>query len=300
MSKTISPFVGNSNFAKEIKSLFPTLSANRASLLLVGERGSGKRLIAQHIHYAATGNFGYFFEINCKAFTDFQILESFDTVEKLTGYKQRVTLFISFIDEMSSAVQEKFLALIKLFAQKDADIKLITSTEQSLETKVSEGSFSSDLYYRLNAVVLNVIPLRQRKEDILPIAKSCMEAFSKKSGFNFNQFSEEAISALENHFWSGNIDELFNAVQRAFIVGNPPVIKSSDLGFNNVGSAIKNVTEVNLEDKSLKNALDTFKKEYLTKILEENGWNQTKTAQILGIQRTYVIRLMNELHIRRK
>ena len=127
-----------------------------------------------------------------------------------------------------------------------------------------------------------------------------MEAFSKKSGFNFNQFSEEAISALENHFWSGNIDELFNAVQRAFIVGNPPVIKSSDLGFNNVGSAIKNVTEVNLEDKSLKNALDTFKKEYLTKILEENGWNQTKTAQILGIQRTYVIRLMNELHIRRK
>ncbi len=300
MSKTIAPFVGNSNFAKEIKSLFPTLSANSASVLLVGERGTGKRLIAQHIHYAASGNFGYFFEVNCKAFTDFQILESFDTVEKLASYKQRVTLFISFIDEMSSPVQEKLLALIKVFAQKEADIKLITSTEQSLETKVSDGSFSSDLYYRLNAVVLNVIPLRQRKEDVLPIAKNCMEAFSKKSGFGFNQFSEEAITALENHFWVGNIDELFNAVQRAFIVGQPPVIKSSDLGFNNVDSAIKNVTEVSLEDKSLKNALDTFKKEYLTKILEENGWNQTKTAQILGIQRTYVIRLMNELHIRRK
>jgi len=179
-------------------------------------------------------------------------------------------------------------------------IKLITSTEVSLDNRVSEGKFSSELYYRLNAVVLNVIPLRQRKEDILPIADSCMKTFSKKSGYGFTQFSESAITALENNFWVGNVDELFNAIQRAFIVGNPPVIKSSDLGFTAEDSAIKNVTEVDLQDKSLKNALDSFKREYLIKILEENGWNQTKTARVLGIQRTYVIRLMNELQIRRK
>ncbi|MBR1638286.1 MAG: sigma-54-dependent Fis family transcriptional regulator [Treponema sp.] len=300
MSKNIAPFVGNSNFVNEIKSLLPTLSSNNASVLLVGERGSGKRLIAQHIHYETARNFGCFFEVNCKSFTEFQILESFDTVEKLVTYNQRVTLFISFIDELSPAAQEKLLSLVKLHANKGAGIKLITSTEVSLEACVSAEKFSSDLFYRLNAVVLNVIPLRQRKEDILPIAKSCMESFSKKSGYGFNQFSEEAISALENNFWGGNIDELFNAIQRAFIVGQPPVIKSSDLGFNNMDSAIRNVTEVELADRSLKNALDAFKKEYLTKILEENGWNQTKTARVLGIQRTYVIRLMNELQIRRK
>lgn len=292
MSKIISPFVGNSNFANEMKSLFSTLSANSASVLLVGERGTGKRLIAQHIHYASSGTLGYFFEVNGKAFTDFQILESFDTVEKLASYKQRVTLFISFIDEVSPAAQEKLLALIKLFARSNADIRLITSTEQSLEAKVSRRLFSSDLYYRLNAVVLNVIPLRQRKEDILPIAACCMETFSRKSGMGFNQFSEEAVSAMESNFWAGNVDELFNAVQRAFIVGQPPVIKSSDLGLRDM--------ELHFHDKSLKNALDTFKKAYLTKVLEENGWNQTKTARILGIQRTYVIRLMKELQIRRK
>ena len=80
MSKNIAPFVGNSNFVNEIKSLLPTLSSNNASVLLVGERGSGKRLIAQHIHYETARNFGCFFEVNCKSFTEFQILESFDTV----------------------------------------------------------------------------------------------------------------------------------------------------------------------------------------------------------------------------
>ena len=300
MSKNITPFVGNSNFVNEIRSLFPTLSANNASVLLVGERGTGKRLIAQHIHFEATKNFGYFLEVNCKAFSEFQILESFDTVEKLASYNQRVTLFISFVDELNVSAQEKLLSLIKLFSKKGSDIKLITSTEAALDSKVASGEFSSELYYRLNAVVLNVIPLRQRREDILPIAQSCMESFSKKSGYGFTQFSESALSALENNFWGGNVDELFNAIQRAFIVGTPPVIKSSDLGFCAAESAVKNVTEVDLQDKSLKNALDTFKREYLIKILEENGWNQTKTAQVLGIQRTYVIRLMNELQIRRK
>ncbi|MCR4580830.1 MAG: sigma 54-interacting transcriptional regulator [Treponema sp.] len=300
MSKNLAPFVGNSNFVKEIKSLLPTLSSNNASVLLVGERGTGKRLIAQHIHFEAVKNFGYFFEINCKAFTYFQILESFETVEKLSSYNQKVTLFISFVDQLSAEAQERLLKLIKDFAQKNAQIKLITSTETSLDAKVAAGEFSSELYYRLNAVVLNVIPLRQRKEDIIPIAQSCREAFCKKSGYGFTQFSDSALAALENNFWQGNVDELFNAIQRAFIVGNPPVIKSSDLGFSAADSAIKNVTEVDLQDKSLKNALDTFKKEYLIKILEENGWNQTKTARVLGIQRTYVIRLMNELQIRRK
>ena len=292
MSKNIAPFVGNSNFINEIKSLFPTLSANNASVLLVGERGTGKRLIAQHIHFETAKSFGYFFEVNCKAFSNFQILESFDTVEKLASYNQRVTLFISFIDELPANGQEKLLSLIKLFEKKGSDIKLITSTEVNLDSKVASGDFSSELYYRLNAVVLNVIPLRQRKEDILPIAQSCMETFCRKSGYAFNQFSESAKIALENNFWTGNVDELINAVQRAFIVGQPPVIKSSDLGFSQSDS-------MELQDKSLKNAIDNFKRDYLIKILEENGWNQTKAARVLGIQRTYVIRLMNELQIRR-
>ena len=146
------------------------------------------------------------------------------------------------------------------------------------------------------------MPLRQRREDILPSAQSYLTSFSKKSGLKFTSFSEGAQKALIEHFWQGNADELINAVQRAFIVGQPPVISETDLGLIQPGltSAVNETVDGMGEDKSLKTAIDSFKKEYLTKVLEENDWNQTKTAAVLGIQRTYVIRLMNELHIRRQ
>lgn len=301
MNKNIVPFAGASAFTKEMTALIQTLSKNNSSVLLIGERGSGKRLIAQHIHYSIAKSFGYFFEVNCKSFNQNQILDAFETVNKLITYEQRITLFVSFVDELNAAVQNAFLELIKKTSSKGLDIKIICSVESSLEERVNEGKFLSDLYYRLNAIVLNVLPLRQRKEDILPIAESYLKVFSKKSGYKFTNFSNTAKSAMLKHFWVGNADELINSVQRAFIVGEVPVIKAIDLGLENE-NPVENSSpiETDLQDKSLKTAIDMFKKEYVTKILEENGWNQTKTAKILGIQRTYVIRLMNELDIRKK
>ena len=301
MNKNIVPFAGASAFTKEMTALIQTLSKNNSSVLLIGERGSGKRLIAQHIHYSIAKSFGYFFEVNCKSFNQNQILDAFETVNKLITYEQRITLFVSFVDELNAALQNALLELIKKTSSKGLDIKIICSVESSLEERVNEGKFLSDLYYRLNAIVLNVLPLRQRKEDILPIAESYLKVFSKKSGYKFTNFSNTAKSAMLKHFWVGNADELINSVQRAFIVGEVPVIKAIDLGLENE-NPVENSSpiETDLQDKSLKTAIDMFKKEYVTKILEENGWNQTKTAKILGIQRTYVIRLMNELDIRKK
>ena len=302
MEKKVTPFAGQSSFAKEISSLVQTLSGNNASVLLIGERGVGKRLIAQHIHFSAAGNLGYFFEINCRSFTEAQILGAFDTVSRLISYEQKITLFVCFADKLNIALQKAFIELIKKVAEKNLNFRIISSVEKPLDDAVAAGTFLSDLYCRLNSVVLNILPLRQRKEDILPIAQSYLESFSKKSGLKFTSFSEGAQNALVSHFWQGNADELINAVQRAFIVGEPPLISESDLGLN-VASAsmvVSETVESIGEDKSLKTAIDSFKKEYLTKILEENDWNQTKTAAILGIQRTYVIRLMNELHIRRQ
>ena len=300
MNKNIPPFVGVSDFTKEMQSLIPNLSKNNASVLLIGERGSGKRLLAQHIHFSAAKNFGYFFEINCKSFSKEQILLSCDTVNKLIAFDQRITLFISNVDELSLELQSSLLELINKTLQKGLDLKLISSAESSLEDKTKQGKFLSDLYYRLNALILNVLPLRQRKEYIIPIAESYLESFRKKSGYKFEQFSEGAKQALINHFWIGNIDELINSVQRAFIVGEEPVINAVDLGFDETFTESIAENSTSMDDKSLKTAVDKFKKEYVTKILEETGWNQTKTAGILGIQRTYVIRLMNELQIRKK
>ena len=302
MEKKVTPFAGQSSFAKEIGTLVQTLSKNNASVLLIGERGTGKRLIAQHIHYSSAGNLGYFFEINCRSFTEAEILGAFETVSRLISYDQKITLFVCFADKLTINLQKAFLELIKKVTEKNLNFRIISSVEKPLEEAVTAGTFLSDLYCRLNSVVLNILPLRQRREDILPIAQSYLTSFSKKSGLKFNAFSEGAQKALVSYFWQGNADELINAVQRAFIVGEPPVISEADLGFSSdagkaaVSEAVENIGE----DKSLKTAIDSFKKEYLTKILEENDWNQTKTAAVLGIQRTYVIRLMNELHIRRQ
>lgn len=299
MNKNVTAFVGESSFTKEIKTLIQNLSQNNASVLLIGERGTGKRLIAQHIHYSIAKSFGYFFEINCLSYSQEQILVAFETVLKLISYDQRITLFVNYVDEMNSNMQKTFLELINKTTQKMMNLKIICSTEKSLESMVAEGSFASDLFYKLNTVTLNVIPLRQRKEDIVPIAENYLSIFRGKSGLKFESFSDEAKEAMLNHFWTGNADELINAVQRAFIVGNPPMIRDVDLGFENDNAAVQNVVGGDTADKTLKTAIDLFKKEYITKILEECGWNQTKAAKILGIQRTYVIRLINELHIRK-
>ncbi len=299
MNKNVTAFVGESSFTREIKTLIQNLSQNNASVLLIGERGTGKRLIAQHIHYSIAKSFGYFFEINCLSYSQEQILVAFETVLKLISYDQRITLFVNYVDGMNADMQRTFLELINKTTQKGMNLKIICSTEKSLESMVTEGSFASDLFYKLNAITLNVIPLRQRKEDIIPIAENYLSVFSGKSGLQFESFSDEAKKAMLTHFWAGNADELINAVQRAFIVGNPPVIRDIDLGFSNDNAAVQNVVGGDSTDKTLKTAIDLFKKEYITRILEECGWNQTKAAKILGIQRTYVIRLINELHIRK-
>ncbi len=305
MEKKLTPFAGQSTFAKEIKTLVLTLSQNNASVLLVGERGSGRRLIAQHIHSAAGKSVeaGYFFEINCRSFTESQVLDGFDTVGKMITYGQSLTLFVSFADFLNTTMQTAFLELIKKTAGKNLSLKIICAAERPLEDAVASGKFSSELYARMNTVVLNVPPLRQRKEDIIPIAQAYLERFSRKSGLGFTEFSEGAKACMLESFWQGNVDELINAVQRAFIVGEPPVISESDLGFSLGTPAVSETVEAvgkDGGDKSLKTAVDAFKREYIIRILSENGWNQTRAAAVLGIQRTYVIRLMNELHIDRQ
>lgn len=300
MEKNLTPFAGQSSFAKEINTLMQTLSKNNASVMLVGERGTGKRLTAQHIHFSAAGNLGYFFEVNCRSFSEAQIIEAFETVSKLIAYDQKITLFVCYADKLSLKMQNAFLEFMKKTSEKGLNFKVITSVEVPLEEQVKEGAFLSDLFCRLNSVVLNFLPLRQRAEDIMPIAESYLAKFAKKSGLAFNAFSDGAKKAMLGNFWQGNVDELINAVQRAFIVGEPPLISESDLGFASESTTILETIEKVGDDRTLKTAVDSFKREYLIKTLEENGWNQTKTAAVLGIQRTYVIRLMNELNIRRQ
>ena len=143
-----------------------------------------------------------------------------------------------------------------------------------------------------------------RKEDIIPIANYYFGKLKAQSGLPFEGFSEEAKEVMLNYFWQGNVAELINAVERAFITGQPPFIKTADMALGSVNGSPESAggvleTTDGVQDKTLKTAVNAFKKAYVTKILEENNWNQTKAAKVLGIQRTYVIRLIEELQIRK-
>lgn len=292
------------SFSSEIKRLIPILANTTASVLLSGEKGTGKSWIASSIHQCVNKNPKYFFEINCKSFGGAKLAEVFSRIKAQLGQvenNERCTLYIGCINLMSLELQSQLLDFLKILLRTGKNVKVICSTEENLESKINSRAFLEELFYKINSVVLNVPPLRQRRDEIPVLAEFYRRVYCNQTGYNFTGFGDGALDALENYFFAGNIDELKNLVQHAFIVGELPVIKADDFGISAAGHfSESSAKDLNLSDKSLKTALDAFKKEYVTKILEENGWNQTKTAKILGIQRTYVIRLINELHIQKK
>ena len=227
------------------------------------------------------------------------------------------TIFLDEVGEIPLALQAKLLRVIqdKQFEKVGSpetfhvDVRIIAATNRNLAEMVSAGTFREDLFFRLNVLPIRIPSLRARKEDILPLAVNFLRKSSLEVGKEYSGFSREAILAMEEYKWPGNIRELENAVARACIIGNPPFIQSADLrlsvdeyiGAEDIEGNISEMAGVIADDgtdRSLKTALDRFKRSYLIKVLEECNWNQTKASKILDIQRTYVSKLMNELNIR--
>ena len=294
---SVNSLAGESQFVAELKKISMVLCKNNASVLLKGEKGTGKRQFALLVHLQGKNNPEDFFEHNCRVYSEHETERFFDLVSQLPSFDfLGKTIFISNVDNLSAVLQEKLLVLLRSTREEQKNLRFIFSTEVNLEDKIEQGVFSNDLYCLMSSVPVNMIPLRQRKDDILPIANYYFAKLSTFSGVGFKGFSEEALEVMKNYFWPGNIAELKNAVERAFIVGEPPYIKTSDMALGSEGGLPSVETG---EDKTLKTAVNAFKKAYVTKILEENNWNQTKAAKVLGIQRTYVIRLIDELQIRK-
>lgn len=295
----IPDFVGESKFTKDINSLIQSTADNNVSILALGEKGTGKKLFAMSVHSKCSKTNKVFFEVNFRLADEITVLGIFTKVTEAILHNNHVTLFLNCIDLCSKELQSKFVEFINSQKEASADIKIISSSENNLELMMFESGFDTKLYFQISSISLNFLPLRQRKEDIIPIAKLYLDQFRKESGFKFEDFSNEAKTKIEDNFWIGNADELINCVQRGFIVGQPPLIKAMDLGFER-GAPLSDISTIETvqENKTLKFAIDSFKREYIKKILEENDWNQTKTAKILGIQRTYVIKLIEDLNIK--
>lgn len=293
---SVDSLAGQSAFVQELKKISLVLCKNNACVLLKGEKGTGKRLFAHLVHLQGKNNPEDFFELNCRGYSESEALKFLDLVSQMPSYEfLKKTVFVSCAECMTPAVQEKLIAVLGNIRAERKNIRFIFSTQVNIEDKIEQGLFSKELYCLMSSVPVNMLPLRQRKEDIIPVAAYCLSKLRADTGIAFEGFSEQASAVMQEYFWPGNVAELKNAVERAFVTGEPPFVKTGDLA---LGAGSPGAEETGT-DKSLKSAVNAFKKAYVTKILEENDWNQTKAAKVLGIQRTYVIRLIDELHIRK-
>lgn len=228
------------------------------------------------------------------------VVSSEKVVPFVSNQKPGTVVLLDQIEKLSLSVQEDLLNLTENEAFAAKKIHIVAGTSANLDELSEKDLFSKSLCFRLNLLKINLPSLAENKSEIMSMANYFLGMERFETGREFKGFSDSAKALLQEYYWKGGVSELKAAVSRAVIFGEPPYISAKDFDFGKVDGADFNsgVFESLDEDKTLKTAVDAFKRFYVKKILEENGNNQTKTAKVLGLQRTYVSRLMNELNLR--
>ena len=297
-------FVAKSPQMLDIFSVVTKIAPTNSPVLIHGENGVGKSLVAEQIHLKSFRHNDLFIRINCYSNSN-QLLESEIFGDDSTNQKNEGSLKLSskgtiFFDEIGYLPLNLQKKLLDYIQNGECFSRIVASTSVDLESKVSDGSFLRELYYRLNTLPIKIPALRYRKEDIEPLAMNFCEIFGKKLKKNFTGFTQNALEMLYDYYWQGNVRELKNAIERACILGQPPIIQVGDLclGVRKEDVFDSQVIESS-SDKTLKTALHYFKKNYVVHVLDSVSWNQTEAAKIMGIQRTYLSKLMSDLDIRK-
>jgi Nif-specific regulatory protein len=280
----------------------------KTSTLVVGESGTGKELLARLIHRAGPRRDAPMVVLNCAALPEALLEDELFGHEKgaFTGAVSRKigkfeladggTLFLDEIGEMSPTMQAKLLRILQegvfyRLGGNDSipvDVRALAATHRDIDREVAEGRFREDLYYRLNVVQIRMPALRERMEDIPLLAEHFLTIFRKERGIARMRFSKEALDRMQAYDWPGNVREMKNAIERAVVMGNPPEILAEDLPAfarptNLLGGCV---------GSSFKEAVDAFKRDFLALNLKHTGGNRSRAARTLGIQRTYLSRLL--------
>lgn len=305
--------VGISEPMKKIFTLIDDTATKKVNIMITGESGAGKELVARAIHNRSERKDKNFTKINCAAIPK-ELIESelfgyergaFTDAKELKKGKLEIadegTLFLDEVGDMGIPAQAKLLRFLqegefeRLGSTKTirVDVRIIAATNKILETEIAEYNFREDLYYRLNVVHIHVPPLRERNEDIPVLVDYFLDTICEDYGLPKKTLTADALDFLRQQFWKGNCRELRNVIERAVIMIKPTKITANGL--------IK-VLEINepkskIDEKPLKQARDEFEKEYIIKILSKNDWSLTKTAQILSIDRTHLYRKCKQLKI---
>lgn len=304
--------IGSSEPMQKVFGVMEKVIPSKSNILITGESGTGKGLVAQAIHEAGTRKDKPFIAINCGAIPE-NLLES-----ELFGHKKGAftsaiedkkglitmanggTLFLDEIGELPSALQVKLLHVIQtkeLTPVGDTrvitvDVRIIAATNADLLQRVKEGRFREDLYYRLNVIEIRMPALRERRDDIPVLIKHYMEIFAKEAGKSIKDIDYEAIQALLAYDWPGNIRELRNTIERATVLADGEVITIHDLP-----DTFRTLDVEGISTSSLRQALDAFERDYIRRSLTENKGNKEATANKLGVDLATLYRKLKKLRI---
>jgi DNA-binding NtrC family response regulator len=306
-------FVGESQRIKELKKLISLVSASDVPILVTGETGTGKELIARAVHASSTRAANPFVAINSSTLQE-NILES-----ELFGYKRgaftgahadkmglleianKGTFFVDEVGDMNLAIQAKLLRVLETgifmkvgdVRENKVNVRFIFATNKKLEDEVDENRFRKDLFYRINAFVITVPPLRERKEDIPLLADYFISKFSR--GSKKKGISGEAMRLLRDYEWPGNVRELANVFERAVLLsGDRSEIINDDFPLNvrHGGSGRQFGTKLSRHGDDLK--LDVMVKHHIERVLEYAGGNKSRAARLLGISRKKLYQRIEE------
>ena len=330
------PLIGDSAPMKQIQDLLKRVAPTNSSVLITGENGTGKEVVAQTIHALSNRFKKPFIEVNCAAIPEELIESELFGHEKgsFTGATQlrrgrfdladQGTLFLDEIGDMSLKTQAKILRILQ--EQKfervgghethSVDVRVIAATNKDLKQEIAKGNFREDLYFRLNVIRVHIPALRDRKDDLPMLADYFLREFASIHQKPKRTIAKEALTLLEKYSWPGNIRELRNLLERLVILQAPheeniPIsadelkMHLGDVAFTSSSSkGDGKFSETTLHGavdlssgRSLKDAKSEFEREYIVQALKENGWNISKTAQNLGIERSYLHRRMKSFGI---
>ncbi len=303
----------------EIKSVLEQISMAAPSdggVMINGENGTGKELVARQIHYQSLRREKPFIELNCAAIPE-EMIESelfghekgaFPGAinQKLGKFDQanRGTLFLDEIGDMSLKTQSKILRVLQeqrfervggsdLF---EVDIRIIAASNKNLQEEIAQGNFREDLFYRLNVIPIDLPPLKDRKEDIPNLIDYFLKQLSEAGLYPNKKISSAALNSLMAYHWPGNIRELKNIVERMVIMVKSPVI-SLDHVPPVIRMANKEMLQVDEFPTRLKDARESFEKQFIQSMLKKNRWNISKTAEMIQVERSNLYRKIKQHNI---
>ncbi|MCL2709834.1 MAG: sigma 54-interacting transcriptional regulator [Planctomycetaceae bacterium] len=319
---TSSEIIGNSSQIQMVHHLIARAAEGKTALLIRGESGVGKELIARAVYLQSPRKSKPFVCLNCAAVSETLLESELFGHEKgaFTGATDRKvgkfeaadsgTLFLDEIGEMSPTLQAKVLRVLENNAFErvggnttiTVDVRIITATNRDLEKEVAAGRFRHDLFFRLRVLEIIVPPLRKRQTDIQVLAEYFRDRFCKETGRKFTGFYPDAMQTLMNYRWPGNVRELKNIIERAVVLGTEPLIMVQDLllsKLNTTGES--NILTPNSakqeRDLFIPLSLDDMERNHIIRTLEHTNWNKSLTAKQLGIERTTLDRKIKRYNI---